>query len=135
MSSIAPPHSYINVQDFTSTKHLVEYLEEVNKNDTLFASYFWWKEYYYQTEPGKESWCELCKVLHDEKNLHHQKPPDILKIQDMSRNCKSPPFIELWFLKNFKEPITDLSFDIKSRFYWPTQIILELCSWKTTSHK
>merc|ERR1711915_945299 len=90
MSSIAPPHSFINVQDFSSTKHLVEYLEEINKNDTLFASYFWWKEHYFQTHPAKESWCELCKLLHDEKN--HQEPPDILKNSDMSQNCKSPPF-------------------------------------------
>ena len=50
MSSIAPPHSFINVQDFSSTKELANYLEEVNKNDTLFASYFWWKEHYYQVK-------------------------------------------------------------------------------------
>ena len=46
MSNIAPPHSYINVQDFDSTKDLADYLIKVDKNDTLFASYFWWRDYY-----------------------------------------------------------------------------------------
>ena len=47
MTNIAPPHSHINIQDFNSTKHLAEYLMKVDKNDTLFASYFWWRDYYY----------------------------------------------------------------------------------------
>ena len=46
MSDIAPPHSYIDVQDFNSTKDLSDYLVKVDKNDTLFASYFWWRDYY-----------------------------------------------------------------------------------------
>ena len=46
MSKLAPPHSYINVQDFTSTQHLAEYLNMINNNDTLFASYFWWRDHY-----------------------------------------------------------------------------------------
>jgi len=46
MDHAAPPHSYINVQDFQSTKELAEYLHQVNNNDTLFASYFWWRNFY-----------------------------------------------------------------------------------------
>ena len=46
MSRIAPPHSYINVQDFPSIKDLSDYLKKVHRNDTLFASYFWWRDYY-----------------------------------------------------------------------------------------
>ena len=46
MSAIAPPHSYINVEDFTSVDQLAEYLLKVARNDTLFASYFWWRDYY-----------------------------------------------------------------------------------------
>ena len=64
MNHVAPPHSYINVQvyqnqillqtfkyqkilkDFQSTKELAEYLHQVNNNDTLFASYFWWRNFY-----------------------------------------------------------------------------------------
>ena len=46
MSSIAPKHSFINVQDFSSTSKLAEYLKKVASDDELFASYFWWREFY-----------------------------------------------------------------------------------------
>ena len=46
MSTIAPPHSYINAEDFNTTESLAEYLLTVASNDTLFASYFWWRDYY-----------------------------------------------------------------------------------------
>ena len=46
MSTIAPPHSYINAEDFKTTESLAEYLLTVASNDTLFASYFWWRDYY-----------------------------------------------------------------------------------------
>ncbi|VDK45577.1 unnamed protein product [Taenia asiatica] len=43
--SILPPHSYINVDDFTSISELTGYLQYLNKNDTAYAEYFAWKEY------------------------------------------------------------------------------------------
>ena len=46
MSAIAPPHSYINTEDFSSVEALAEYLQLVARNDSLFASYFWWRDYY-----------------------------------------------------------------------------------------
>lgn len=46
MSAIAPPHSYINAEDFGSVKELAEYLTMVGRNQSLFASYFWWRDYY-----------------------------------------------------------------------------------------
>ena len=46
MSSIAPPHSYINIQDFPTTAKLAEYLRKVGEDDQLFASYFWWRSFY-----------------------------------------------------------------------------------------
>ena len=46
MSAIAPPHSYINAEDFSSVEALAEYLLLVARNDSLFASYFWWRDYY-----------------------------------------------------------------------------------------
>ena len=46
MKKIAPPHSYINVEDFNSTKHLADYLTILINDDAKFASYFWWREHY-----------------------------------------------------------------------------------------
>ena len=46
MKKIAPPHSYIDVEDFNSTAHLANYLNELINDDTKFASYFWWRDKY-----------------------------------------------------------------------------------------
>ena len=46
MASLAPPHSYINVRDYGTVQELADYLQLVNSNDTLFASYFWWRDFY-----------------------------------------------------------------------------------------
>ncbi|VDD77182.1 unnamed protein product [Mesocestoides corti] len=42
---LAPPNSYIHVNQFQSLKHLVEYLKYLHENDTAYANYFAWKEY------------------------------------------------------------------------------------------
>ncbi len=46
MEALAPPHSHVNVLDYNSTNDLVEALVEIGQDDALFASYFWWKDYY-----------------------------------------------------------------------------------------
>ena len=63
MSEIAPPHSYIDFEDFSTVKgkfpsfhkfaskkipiiDLANYLKQVAEDDQLFASYFWWRDYY-----------------------------------------------------------------------------------------
>jgi len=43
---LAPKHSLINALQFGSVKKLVEKLEEIDRDPALFASYFWWKEFY-----------------------------------------------------------------------------------------
>ena len=46
MTRLAPPHSFINVRDFSTTEELANYLHRVEQDDKLFASYFWWRDYY-----------------------------------------------------------------------------------------
>ena len=65
-SEMSPPHSSINVLDFTSAKALVNYLKKVDKNDNLFAEYFWWKDFYVvrqSPEDGAQAYCDLCAKL------------------------------------------------------------------------
>ena len=67
---MAPPHSYIDVNDFKSPKQLAEYLNYLDANPQEYMSYFWWKDYYrvernyiyLKTSPI----CKLCEMLHDE---------------------------------------------------------------------
>ena len=73
MPRVAPPHSFINVRDFNTTEELANYLHRLEQDDKLFASYFWWRDYYevkgLGEDQGKDlkllsSWCELCHLLH-----------------------------------------------------------------------
>ena len=41
--AVAPPHSYIHVDDFESPRHLADYLKLLDQNDTLYNEYFAWK--------------------------------------------------------------------------------------------
>ncbi|KZS21877.1 putative Alpha--fucosyltransferase C [Daphnia magna] len=65
-AAIAPPHSYINALDYTP-RQLAEYLKELDRNDTLYAEYFWWKKRYRVNdlhEMTKTALCDLCEALH-----------------------------------------------------------------------
>ena len=46
MSLRAPPHSFINVEDFNSTLELSAFLTRLAEDEERLASYFWWKDYY-----------------------------------------------------------------------------------------
>lgn len=61
----APPNSYINVRDFSSPKHLADYLLMLDKNHSLYARYFEWRLDYYISVPDMYGWCELCRMAHD----------------------------------------------------------------------
>jgi len=59
---IAPPNSYIHVDQFNSPKELAEYMIYLDKNDDLFNQYFLWKE------TGRfvntKFMCRLCTMVH-----------------------------------------------------------------------
>lgn len=41
--ALAPPNSYIHVDDFPTIKALTDYLLYLDKNDTAYATYMAWK--------------------------------------------------------------------------------------------
>nr|VZI40529.1 unnamed protein product [Spirometra erinaceieuropaei] len=43
--AMAPPNSFIHVDDFSSPADLADYLIWLDRNDTAYASYFAWQEY------------------------------------------------------------------------------------------
>ena len=45
-AAITPPHSVINVLDFSEPKELAVHLTRLLSNETEYLSYFWWKEFY-----------------------------------------------------------------------------------------
>ena len=97
-SVVAPPHSYIDVLDYSSPRALAQYLHELDRNDTAYLSYFWWKEHYRVTnlqrgknhpdnnnnndssslDVGRQAFmsglCRVCQGLREESN---NDPPNV----------------------------------------------------------
>ena len=65
---IAPPHSFIHVDDFSSALELMEFLHQLSNNPKEYNSYFWWKSYY-DVFLGTSAKCQLCDVLNSGSEL------------------------------------------------------------------
>ena len=50
LAAIAPPHSFIHVENFKSNSELVDYLDYLDGNDTAYAEYHQWRLKTPQTE-------------------------------------------------------------------------------------
>jgi len=93
---ISPPHSFINVLDFPSVRHLADYLRELDKNDTLYNQYFWWKRHYQLRSVNLyegihyKTHCGLCAALHDSSRSSQKKVyPDMKAWWKDGANCTS----------------------------------------------
>ncbi|KAH3804094.1 hypothetical protein DPMN_132375 [Dreissena polymorpha] len=60
---VAPPGSYIHVEDFGSVQELAKYIKFLDKNDDEYNKYFRWK----QTGSFVDTkfWCRICSLLWD----------------------------------------------------------------------
>ncbi len=84
----APPHSFINVKDYSSPQDLARYLRQLASNETEYNSYFEWKKSYdilKNTIP--RGFCRLCEIL-NEPSFHKIYP----NVQSWwsSGQCKKP---------------------------------------------
>lgn len=64
---VAPPYSFIHVDDFKSPYELAKYLLLLDKNDDLYNEYFRWKgtgEYI-----NTKFYCRLCALLHERAHV------------------------------------------------------------------
>lgn len=63
---LGPKRSFIHVEDFRSPKELAAYLHILDKNDTLYNSYFKWQGTGEIIYNWKSVLCRICAVLHDD---------------------------------------------------------------------
>lgn len=64
-ASVAPPRSYINVEDFDSAEILASYLKILEQDLDSYLEYFEWKKDYGVEKAGLISMCKLCEMLND----------------------------------------------------------------------
>ncbi|XP_074658513.1 glycoprotein 3-alpha-L-fucosyltransferase A-like [Tubulanus polymorphus] len=101
---VAPPHSFIHVDDFESPKQLAEYLHILDKNDDLYNSYFRWKGT--GTVINRHLfWCRLCMLAHAEdphKGRHisnydrYWRPPAVCKLNAGYQRWTPPTYGSEW---------------------------------------
>ena len=69
-AKLAPPQSYINIDDFADPKALADFLLELDRDPERYLAYFWWKDFYrsrMDREQKAKSMCLLCAKLNDPK--------------------------------------------------------------------
>ncbi|XP_039248692.2 4-galactosyl-N-acetylglucosaminide 3-alpha-L-fucosyltransferase FUT6-like isoform X1 [Styela clava] len=65
--AVAPPGSFIFVEDFDSVEALADYLNYLDKNDTAYLEYLKWLTMKPRDMPhyGRaRHWCSICRALH-----------------------------------------------------------------------
>ena len=76
---VAPPHSFIHVDNFTSPKQLGDYIKYLDKNDQAYYKYHMWRNKHDVIGSFKETdfkaLCKLCSELH--KTTYAQNYRDI----------------------------------------------------------
>lgn len=88
----APPHSYINANDFASAKDLAEYLLHLDKNPSEYIKYFWWKDHYEISSVS--SFCHLCMKLHEPSFATKTEVYGNIKEWWYGNQCNKIPFIQ-----------------------------------------
>merc|ERR1712060_403751 len=65
--AVAPHHSFVHVDDFTSIEDLAKYLKKIDSDDTEYNKLHAWRSTHHvmgQGESNAVSYCELCQNLH-----------------------------------------------------------------------
>ena len=118
-AKLAPPHSYINAAHFPSVRHLADYLKLLDKNDTLYNEYFWWKKHYVVRDVCKETvieddtkkvklanvdkiaMCQLCQRLHQQSIVQENKIyRNMTDWWDIQANCQTAQITSPLFTQN-----------------------------------
>ena len=92
----APPHSYINIQDYSSPKELANYLKRLAANETEYKQYFEWKKTHIVRTHGDPlapipmAFCKLCDVIN--RPSFHKTYTDMLSWWS-PKMCKKPTFV------------------------------------------
>ena len=90
---VAPPHSFIHVDDFDTIEDLSKHLTHLSNNPEAYSSYFWWQEHYevlsvYDTQ--WDSFCKLCEALNHYKNGDLDTKAEAKKYEEFHKYWNAP---------------------------------------------
>ncbi|KAI0229129.1 Alpha-(1,3)-fucosyltransferase C [Lamellibrachia satsuma] len=93
-TDLLPVHSYIDVRDFASPRHLADHLKLLDANDTLYNEYFRWREAYTCREgdtraaQGRTA-CILCRHALSARG-RREVVTDLVAEWGRKQNCGGP---------------------------------------------
>ena len=85
---LLPPHSYIDVADFSTPRELANYLKELDANDTLYMEYFEWRKKTKCNNYFKSMYDLPCRVCNEMCELKRTKQDKILHNLDLFKGDK-----------------------------------------------
>ena len=88
-SSIMPYNSYIDVSNFSSPLHLVNYLKEIINDENRYKSYFEWKNNHCVRRYDSIYFCELCEALNVKNKSNKNWENNLIKWYFKESNCES----------------------------------------------
>ena len=65
-----PPNSFIDTRNFSSPKHLADYLIHLDNHPNEYLAFHTWRRNYEIKKPNR--WCSLCTFLHNSSTVHHR---------------------------------------------------------------
>ena len=91
-SDILPPHSFIDVRDFSSPQELAKYLQKLDQDDQLYNEYFAWKEQYFCNEVIPP--CVVCKAVQEMKGKKDLRAANLRKLLHISSCMSATKFLQ-----------------------------------------
>ena len=91
---IAPPNSFIHVDNFRSPEELAKHLIYLNKNGTAYLEYHAWRRNY-DVWKDTNRFCMLCEYFmkNDLQTIPKNKNNHILEHWNDTRMCKDPNIV------------------------------------------
>ena len=93
-AKIAPPRSYLNIDDFSSVEELAKKLEMLASDPTAYKEYFWWTNHYRVTsimEGYESAQCQLCEILNQQGSSQNRLPSiDLRDYWSSQKHCRYP---------------------------------------------
>lgn len=97
-SKFVPPHSVIDVSEYDSVQHLVDYLKMLDQNPKKYLEYFDWKKDFVVNMHAEKILCSICEKLH--QPLEHMTYKDMNDWFNKPGTCK--------YGKNLPKIVADL---------------------------
>ena len=107
---LLPPNSFINIANFSSPKHLADYIALLDENEVLYTQYFDWRKNYTIAQ-NRGSWypvCDLCQLLY--KSHHMITTRDISGLYTYNAACETKDT----FFHNISLPLKNIDYFSRS---------------------